>query len=104
LEALAPGFWRDIKLHQLHTPCSKRAPSKEKIWFYPIDHATNTATFSGARFEVFREISTASVLLAASGVAPAWWRGSHISSAGSLWMANMDSPEASVGNTVIIFR
>src|SRR5579862_9043002 len=36
-------------------------PLPERIWFYPIDHASNTATFSGARFEVHSEDPGASV-------------------------------------------
>ena len=40
--ALAPGFGAINSTN--YTPMLN-APIKEKIWFYPIDHATNTATF-----------------------------------------------------------
>ena len=40
--ALAPGFGAINSTN--YTPMLN-APIPEKIWFYPIDHATNTATF-----------------------------------------------------------
>src|SRR5689334_3755224 len=40
--ALAPGFGAINSTN--YTPMLN-PPIKEKIWFYPIDHATNTATF-----------------------------------------------------------
>jgi len=70
----------------------------EKIWFYPIDHVTNTATFQAldSKFSVkipvrpfFGCIGVAPALAEArSSIVPAEFGG------------NMDSPEASSGNIV----
>ncbi|MGZ4890214.1 MAG: acetamidase/formamidase family protein, partial [Candidatus Angelobacter sp.] len=74
------------------------APIKEKIWFYPIDHATNTATFQAldSKFSVKFPLHP---FFGCIGVAPAG--GEARTSVGpEAFGGNMDSPEASVGNTV----
>ena len=41
--AFSPGFGAINSTH--YTPVLEKEPFAEKIWFYPIDHADNTATF-----------------------------------------------------------
>lgn len=75
------------------------APSiPEKIWFYPIDHATNTATFQAldSKFSVKIPVRP---FFGCIGVAPALGE-ARSSIVPSEFGGNMDSPEASVGNTV----
>ncbi len=70
----------------------------EKIWFYPIDHETNTATFQAldSKFSVKIPLHP---FFGCIGVAPA--NGEVRSSVvPAEFGGNMDSPEASVGNTV----
>ena len=65
--ALAPGFGAINSTN--YTPMLN-APIKEKIWFYPIDHASEYRHVSGAGFQVHGEDSAASVSSAVS----AWRR------------------------------
>jgi amidase len=93
--AFAPGFGA---LNETNYTPMLHPPLPEKIWFYPIDHANNTATFQAldSKFSVkiplhpfFGCIGVApSASEARSSIVPAEFGG------------NMDSPEASVGNTV----
>jgi acetamidase/formamidase len=72
----------------------------EKIWFYPIDHAANTATFQAldSKFSVKIPLHP---FFGCIGVAPA--NGEVRSSVvPAEFGGNMDSPEASVGNTVYL--
>jgi acetamidase/formamidase len=74
------------------------APIKEKIWFYPIDHATNTATFQ-ALDSNYRVKFPLHPFFGCIGVAPAGGE-ARTSVVPEAFGGNMDSPEASVGNTV----
>jgi len=69
----------------------------ERIWLYPIDHATNTATFSAhdTKFSVRIPLRP---FLGCIGVAPAD-REARSSIVPAEFGGNMDAPEASVGNT-----
>ena len=93
--AFAPGFGalnETVYTPMLHTPLP------EKIWFYPIDHATNNATFTAldSNFSVKIPLHP---FFGCIGVAPAAGevRSSIVPEA---FGGNMDSPEASVGNTI----
>ncbi len=70
----------------------------EKIWYYPIDHATNTATFRAldSNFSVKIPLRP---FFGCIGVAPAGGE-ARSSIVPAEFGGNMDSPEASVGNTV----
>jgi amidase len=93
--AFAPGFGaiNPTNYTPMLTP-----PMPEKIWFFPIDHASNTATFQGldSKFSVKIPLHP---FFGCIGVAPA-----HGEARSSIVPAefggNMDSPEASAGNTV----
>jgi amidase len=93
--ALAPGFGAINSTN--YTPMLN-APIKEKIWFYPIDHATNTATFQAldSKFTVKFPLHP---FYGCIGVAPAGGE-ARTSVVPEAFGGNMDSPEASVGNTV----
>jgi len=69
----------------------------ERIWLYPIDHATNTATFSAhdTKFSVRIQLRA---FLGCIGVAPAD-REARSSIVPAEFGGNMDAPEASAGNT-----
>lgn len=73
-------------------------PLPEKIWFYPIDHATNTATFKAldSNFSVKIPLHP---FFGCIGVAPAAGE-ARSSIVPAEYGGNMDSPEASVGNTI----
>jgi len=93
--ALAPGFGA---LNSTNYTPLLGASVPEKIWFYPIDHATNTATFHAldSNFSVKIPLHP---FFGCIGVAPA--EGEVRSSiVPAEFGGNMDSPEASVGNTV----
>jgi len=93
--ALAPGFGAINSTN--YTPMLNPA-IKEKIWFYPIDHATNTATFQAldSRYTVKIPLHP---FFGCIGVAPAGGE-ARSSVVPEAFGGNMDSPEASVGNTV----
>jgi acetamidase/formamidase len=93
--ALAPGFGA---LNSTNYTPMLGASVPEKIWFYPIDHGTNTATFHAldSNFSVKIPLHP---FFGCIGVAPA--EGEVRSSiVPAEFGGNMDSPEASVGNTV----
>jgi acetamidase/formamidase len=75
-------------------------PFPEKIWFYPIDKATNTATFKAldSNFSVKIPLHP---FFGCIGVAPAGGeaRGSEVPAE---FGGNMDAPEVSVGNTLYL--
>jgi len=93
--ALAPGFGAINPTN--YTPMLN-TPLPEKIWFYPIDHASNTATFKAldSKFEVKIPLHP---FFGCIGVAPAEGE-ARSSIVPAEFGGNMDAPEASVGNTV----
>ncbi|HLJ85492.1 MAG TPA: acetamidase/formamidase family protein [Candidatus Angelobacter sp.] len=93
--ALAPGFGAINSTN--YTPMLNQ-PIPEKIWFYRIDHAANTATFKAldSNFSVKIPMHP---FFGCIGVAPAGGE-SRSSVVPEAFGGNMDSPEASVGNTV----
>jgi len=93
--ALAPGFGAINSTN--YTPMLN-PPIKEKIWFYPIDHTTNTATFQAldSKFSVKIPLHP---FFGCIGVAPAGGE-ARTSVVPEAFGGNMDSPEASAGNTV----
>ncbi len=95
--ALVPGFGalnETIYTPMLHTPLP------EKIWLYPIDHASNTATFKAldSNFSVKIPLHP---FFGCIGVAPAGGE-ARSSIVPAEFGGNMDSPEASVGNTLYL--
>lgn len=93
--ALAPGFGAINSTN--YTPMLNQ-PIKEKIWFYPIDHTTNTATFQALDSKYTVKIPL-HPFFGCIGVAPAGGE-ARSSVVPEAFGGNMDSPEASVGNTV----
>lgn len=93
--AFAPGFGALNETN--YTPMLHR-PLPEKVWFYPIDHTSNTATFRALDSDFSVKIPM-HPFFGCIGVAPA--NGEARSSiVPAEFGGNMDSPEASVGNTV----
>jgi amidase len=92
---IAPGFGAINTTN--YTPMLN-PPLAEKIWFYPIDHATNLATFQAldSKFAVKIPLHP---FFGCIGVAPAGGE-ARSSIVPAEFGGNMDSPEASVGNTV----
>src|SRR3979409_566200 len=86
--ALAPGFGAINSTN--YTPMLN-APIKEKIWFYPIDHATNTATFQAldSKFSVKFPLHP---FFGCIGVGPAGGEARQ-SVVPEAFGGNMDSPE-----------
>jgi amidase len=93
--ALAPGFGAINSTN--YTPMLNPA-IKEKIWFYPIDHSTNTATFQALDSKYTVKIPL-HPFFGCIGVAPAGGE-ARSSVVPEAFGGNLDSPEASVGNTV----
>jgi acetamidase/formamidase len=93
--ALAHGFGAINSTN--YTPMIN-PPIPEKIWFYPIDHATNTATFQALDSKYTVKIPL-HPFFGCIGVAPADGE-ARSSVVPEAFGGNMDSPEASVGNTV----
>src|SRR6266404_5364555 len=93
--ALDPGFGA---LNRTNYTPMLNPPLPERIWFYPIDHAGNTATFEAhdSKFSVKIPIHP---FFGCIGVAPAGGE-ARSSIVPAEFGGNMDSPEASVGNTV----
>jgi amidase len=93
--AFAPGFGA---LNETNYTPMLHSPLPEKIWFYPIDHAANTATFQAldSKFSVKIPLHP---FFGCIGVAPAGGE-ARSSIVPAEFGGNMDSPEASVGNTV----
>jgi len=93
--AFAPGFGA-INATNYTPMLAPQLP--EKIWFYPIDHATNTATFQAldSQFSVKVPLHP---FFGCIGVAPAGGE-ARSSVVPAEFGGNMDSPEASAGNSV----
>jgi acetamidase/formamidase len=72
----------------------------ERIWFYPIDKETNTATFKATDSDFTTKIPL-HPFLGCVGVAPADGE-ARSSLVPAEFGGNMDSPEASVGNTLYL--
>jgi len=73
-------------------------PLKERVWFYHIDHASNTATYKAQDSDFSVKIPVRP-FFGCIGVAPAGGE-ARSSLVPAEFGGNMDSPEASVGNTV----
>jgi acetamidase/formamidase len=75
-------------------------PLPERIWFYPIDHASNTATFQAldSNYKVKIPLHP---FLGCIGVAPASGE-ARSSIVPAEFGGNMDAPEVSVGNTLYL--
>lgn len=95
--AIAPGF--GALNTTFYTPMLN-PPLPEKIWFYPIDHATNTATFQAldSNYKVKIPLHP---FLGCIGVAPAGGE-ARSSIVPAEFGGNMDAPEVSVGNTLYL--
>lgn len=95
--AFAPGF--GALNSTFYTPMLN-PPLPEKIWFYPIDHATNTATFRALDSNYTAKIPL-HPFLGCIGVAPA---GGEVRSSvvPAEFGGNMDAPEVSAGNTLFL--
>jgi len=93
--AFAPGFGAINETNytpMLHTPLP------ERVWIYPIDHADHTATFKALDTDFSVKIPL-HPFFGCIGVAPAEGE-ARSSVVPAEFGGNMDSPEASVGNTV----
>jgi amidase len=95
LGAIAPGFGA---LNETNYTPMLNPPLPEKIWFYPIDHADNTATFQAldSNYKVKIPLHP---FLGCIGVAPAGGE-ARSSVVPAEFGGNMDAPEASAGNTI----
>ncbi len=92
--AFSPGFGALSGSH--YTPVLE-PPLKERVWFYHIDHKDNTATFKALDSDFSVKIPV-HPFFGCIGVAPA--NGEARSSiVPAEFGGNMDSPEASAGNT-----
>ncbi|HEY6307193.1 MAG TPA: acetamidase/formamidase family protein [Candidatus Angelobacter sp.] len=92
--ALAPGFGA---LNVTNYTPMLHPPLPEKIWFFPIDHATNTATFQALDSKYAVKIPL-HPFFGCIGVAPAGGE-ARSSVVPEAFGGNLDSPEASMGNT-----
>jgi amidase len=95
--AFAPGFGA---LNSTNYTPMLNPLLPEKIWIYPIDPATNTATFHAldSRYAVKIPLHP---FLGCIGVAPAGGE-ARSSVVPAEFGGNMDAPEASVGNTLYL--
>src|SRR5947209_8591653 len=93
--AFAPGFGA---LNSTSYTPMLNPPLPERIWLYPIDHASNTATFRAhdSNFSVKIPLHP---FFGCIGVAPAGGE-ARSSIVPEAFGGNMDSPEASAGNTI----
>jgi amidase len=95
--AFAPGFGA---LNETNYTPMLHPPLSEKIWFYPIDHASHTATFQ-ALDSSYKVKIPLHPFLGCIGVAPA--NGEARSSiVPAEFGGNMDAPEVSAGNTLYL--
>src|SRR6202163_4164561 len=94
--AFSAGFGSISASH--YTPMIETSPLPEKIWFYHIDHAANAATFKALDSDFSVKIPL-HPFFGCIGVAPAEGE-ARTSVVPAEFGGNMDSPEASVGNTV----
>jgi acetamidase/formamidase len=96
--AFSPGFGAANATH--YTPVLETEPLPEKMWFYPIDHEKNTATFQ-ALDSSFKVKFPLHPFLGCIGVCPA--NGEARSSiVPAEFGGNMDAPEVSRGNTLYL--
>jgi amidase len=97
LGAFAPGFGA---LNETNYTPMLHPPLPERIWFYPIDHASNTATFQAldSNYKVKIPLHP---FLGCIGVAPSSGE-ARSSIVPAEFGGNMDAPEASVGNTLYL--
>src|SRR5512146_3140902 len=95
--AFAPGF--GALNSSTYTPMLG-APLPERIWYYPVDHAANVATFQ-AHDSNFKVQIALHPFFGCIGVAPAGGeaRSSIVPAENG---GNMDAPEASAGNTLYL--
>src|SRR5215475_4935285 len=94
----SPGFGAVNSTH--YTPVLETKALPEKMWFYPIDHAKNTATFKALDSD-FQVSFPMHPFLGCIGVAPA--NGEARSSiVPAEFGGNLDAPEVSVGNTLYL--
>src|SRR6202050_5351558 len=93
--AFSPGFGA---LNETNYTPMLHPPVPERIWFYHIDHAANTATFT-AHDNDFSVKIPLHPFFGCIGVAPAEGE-ARSSVVPAEFGGNMDSPEASAGNTV----
>src|SRR3989454_1669331 len=93
--ALAPGFG---DLNETNYTPMLHQPLPEKIWFYPIDHATNTATFKAldSNFSVKIPLHP---FLGCIGVAPAGGE-ARSSIVPAEFGGDMGAPQGSAGDVV----
>src|SRR6202049_630333 len=96
--AFSPGFGAANATH--YTPVLETKPLPEKLWFYPIDHEKNTATFQAldSNFKVKFPLHP---FLGCIGVCPAGGE-ARSSVVPAEFGGNMDAPEASAGNTLYL--
>jgi len=95
--AFAPGFGAINETN--YTPML-HAALPERVWFYPIDHVSNTALFKALDTDFTVKIPI-HPFFGCIGVAPAEGE-ARSSVVPAEFGGNMDSPEASVGNTVYL--
>jgi len=95
--AFAPGFGA---LNETNYTPMLHAPLPEKIWFYPIDRAANTATFQ-ALDSSYKVRIPLHPFLGCIGVAPAGGE-ARSSVVPAEFGGNMDAPEVSAGNTLYL--
>jgi amidase len=93
--AMAPGFGA---LNTTNYTPMLNPPLKERVWFYPVDRTTNTATFKALDSDFSVKIPL-KPFFGCIGVAPAGGE-ARSSIVPEAFGGNMDAPEASVGNTV----
>src|SRR5271170_2411269 len=96
--AFSPGFGAINSTH--YTPMLEKEPLSEKIWFYPVDHADNTATFQ-ALDSGFKGKIPMHPFLGCIGVAPSGGE-ARSSIVPAEFGGNMDAPEVSAGNTLYL--
>jgi amidase len=95
--AFAPGFGA---LNSTNYTPMLNPPLPERIWFYPIDRASNTATFHALDSDFSTTIAL-HIFLGCIGVVPS--DGEVRSSVvPAEFGGNMDAPEVSVGNTLYL--
>ncbi|HME40796.1 MAG TPA: acetamidase/formamidase family protein [Steroidobacteraceae bacterium] len=92
---ISPGFGG---LNSTNYTPMLQDPLPERIWFYPIDRATNTATFT-AKDSAFSVKIPLNPFFGCIGVAPAGGE-ARSSLVPAEFGGNMDIPEATVGNTL----
>src|SRR5215469_16948572 len=95
--AFAPGFGA---LNETSYTPMLHTPLPERIWFYPIDHATNTATFKALDSDFSVKIPL-HPFFGCIGVAPANGEARN-AIVPAEFGGNMDAPEVSVGNTLYL--